>query len=160
VTQRMWCDDFDMDLLKILPGLAGWLGDAADIPMWTHGHESYGRLNHPSVWNSHEGFIAFFGLAEGDTGKPGQYWTDSPVVECTWLEVLRDAWPHGYAILAADRILWNAGQWQGAFQLLMFDLRGHQKMPPGNADRSRTRLLADMLTATRNLVALKETKTP
>lgn len=157
MSHRFWSDNFDMDLLKILPGLPEWLGDAADIPMWTRGAESYGRLNHPSVWNDPVGFVAFFGLTAGDTGKPGANWTDSPVVECTWLEVLRDAWPHGYAIVVDGQTLWNAGRWQNAFLSLMYDLRGQQKMPDGHADRARLRLLGDLLTATRALRTLKET---
>jgi hypothetical protein len=93
-----WSDDFDMDLLKVLPETPAILGELGDVLLYTHGHETHGRLNHPSVWNGDLGMLAFFGTArEGFT--PGGYVTDAPVVECTALEAFRDAWPHQYLII-------------------------------------------------------------
>lgn len=58
---RFWADDFDMDLPRIIPRLDDVLGDTAGVRLWTHGHTSHGRLNHPSVWNgggaSHGAFL-------------------------------------------------------------------------------------------------------
>lgn len=55
--QTFWSDDFDMDLLKLWPNLRNELGSLADVKMWTVGGESLGRLNHPTIWNTHGAFF-------------------------------------------------------------------------------------------------------
>jgi hypothetical protein len=61
---KFWSDDFDMDLLKVFPQVEGMLRDP-NIPLWTVGHESHGRLNHPACWNS---YGAFLWLQEAEPG--------------------------------------------------------------------------------------------
>ena len=89
----MWCDTFDADLLKVVPGTEEALGEAAGVLLLTRGHETGGKLNHPSVWNDHAGMLAFFWTPGCEhLGCPGGYVTDAPVVACTFLEAVRDAW--------------------------------------------------------------------
>lgn len=152
--ERFWSDDFDMDLLKLFPDLPDRLGPVADTPMWTHGGTSHGRLNHPSVWNGHECMVAFFGLVPGQTGKPDEYYTTNPVVECTWLEALRDAWPHSLAIVVDGYVVWNTGGMWPTFSKIMYDLRGIAKLPIGQAERLKGRVLASVLAATRDLTSI------
>lgn len=149
--ERFWSDDFDMDLLKLFPDLPRRLGAAADLPMWTLGGTSYGRLNHPAVW----GGEAFFGLRRGETGKPGGYYTSHPVVECTWLEALRDAWPHTYRLIVDGRwVVWDTSRMWPTFSKIMYDLRGITTLPAGDADGLKGHVLASVLAATRDLNAL------
>ncbi len=153
--ERFWSDNFDMDLIKIFPDLASRLGAAADIPMWTHAGTSYGRLNHPSVWGGQWGLEAFFGLRPGETGKRRGYRTDHPIVECTWLEALRDAWPHTYMIIVDGRwAVWDTGRLESTFTKIMYGLRGITTLAPGEADKLRGQVLASILAATRDLTAL------
>jgi hypothetical protein len=97
---KFWSDDFDMDLLKIYPNVvAECLGTLADRQLWTLGHESYGRLNHPTVWNTHGAYVW---VEKPNLVRDPRGWyavrgcvDDSPEIECTWLELLRDwtKWP-------------------------------------------------------------------
>lgn len=152
--ERFWSDDFDMDLPKVIPGLDEALGDAADIRLWTYGSESYGRLNHPSVWSTYDGTTAFFGTDRDGPWKPTDYHTDHPIVECTWREAVRDAWPHRYRILVDWVRIWDTTRLSGTFTRLMYDLRGWQPLPNGEADRLRGEVLASVIAATRDLCAL------
>jgi hypothetical protein len=127
---KFWSDDFDMDLLKVFPNVPKMLKEP-DLIVWTVGHESFGRLNHPNTWNSHGAFLwtvrpalqrdehGWFNI-DGCVG-------DSPEIECTWLEWLRDAWSHHYGaiILPAKRML-PPSDWP-SFERIMYDLRGWHK---------------------------------
>ncbi len=148
-----WSDDFDMDLPKVLPRLDEALADLADTSLWTHGGESHGRLNHPSVWGARNGLgsEAFFGTTAEATGKPDWYYTSQPVIECTWREAVRDAWPHTYTVLVDSTPVWSAGRWLRHFNWLMFDLRGWSRLPDGAADRLRGEVLASLHRATADL---------
>ncbi len=153
--ERFWSDDFDMDLLKLFPDLPDRLGAMANVPMWTHGGVSHGRLNMPSAWNGYKGLETFFGLRPESTGKPEGYSTTQLVVECTWLEVLRDAWPHTYRLIVDGQwLVWDTSRAWPVFYKIMCDLRGHQKLPDGEADRLRGRVLASVLAATRDLTSI------
>jgi len=118
----MWCDDFDMDLPKVIPEARELLGDLADVRLLTHGHLTHGTLNHPTVWNHHDGTIAFFGLR--GMSKPSTYWTDAPVVTCTTWEAFRDAWPHHYTMLVDGVAIWNTDRLWRHFEAIMWDVRG------------------------------------
>lgn len=129
---KFWSDDFDMDLLKIFPSVVvECLGILADTPLWTPGHETYGRLNHPVVWNTHGAFV-WLDNPELDRDKYGWFNVggcvdDSQMVECTWLELLRDQWPHGYSFLLMPEELRFPGPRQDVFDDIMYDLRGWRK---------------------------------
>lgn len=128
MSEPFWSDDFDMDLLKVMPFILNDLGPSANIPLWTVGHTTHGRLNHPTVWNTHGAFVW--------TGKPflprnehgwfniGGCVDDSPLIECTWLELLRDQWTHDYAfILLPNSVLFQSAP-RTSFDRLMYNLRG------------------------------------
>jgi hypothetical protein len=117
---KFWSDDFDMDLPRVITDARDRLGEHADLELVTHGHETYGRLNHPAVWNHPLGSVSFFG--RGDPHKPAEYWTNDPLVRCTLWEAVRDAWSHSNVILFESFPVWN-DQWEH-FEPLMYAIRG------------------------------------
>lgn len=116
VIHKFWSDDFDMDLLRVFPNLPMLLGATAAIELWTVGHESYGRLNHPTCWDTPHGLTAFFWFQPPELVRNahGWFWLDGGYVgndqalRATWLEVLRDCWAHQYAISLEGRIVWDS----------------------------------------------------
>jgi hypothetical protein len=149
---RFWSDDFDMDLPTILPGLDEALGPAADIPLWTYGRTSHGRLNHPAVWGHADGgMVAYFGTDNTERWKPDWYTTSQPLIACTWREAVRDAWPHTYVVIVDSVQMWDTHRLWSTFNRLMYDLRGWRKLPSGEADRLRGHVLASVIAATRQL---------
>lgn len=148
---RFWSDDFDMDLPKVLPSLDVLLGKAANTRLWTYGGTSHGRLNHPSVWNTYDGVEAYFGLDDSGTWKPAECHTDQPVVECTWREAVRDAWPHTYVLVVNGQQVWDTGWLRAAFDDLMYDLRGWRALPPGRAEELKAVVAGTVRDATERL---------
>jgi hypothetical protein len=153
--EPFWSDTLDMDLPRILGDrFDAALGPAADITLWTHGHTSHGRLNHPAVWGHTDGYAAYFGTSNDLPWKPESYVTSHPLVECTWREVLRDAWPHTYIVIVDWVRLWDAHALARTFERLMYDLRGWKALPPGAADQFRGQVLASVIAATQHLERL------
>ena len=129
-TPKFWADDFDMDLLKVFPNVKGMLRDP-DIPLWTVGHESYGRLNHPCCWND---YGAFLWLQKPNLARDKHGWfsigghvSNEPEIECTWLEWLRDAWSHHYATMILPSQQRLPASPDNDFMAIMYDLRGWHK---------------------------------
>lgn len=123
-----WSDDFDMDLLRVLPEVERWCAKAAR-PLYVHGGTTKGRLNSPTAWNHDLGFACFFFLNPACPEKPEHFWTDSQIVECTLLEVLRDLWVHGcYAFLGALPF-WDSQALKDHFDALMYHGRGWKPLP-------------------------------
>jgi hypothetical protein len=147
---RFWSDDFDTDLLKVIQRAAGVL-DQVTARLWTYGHVSHGRLNHPSVWHTQLGPVAYFGTDTTGGWKPDHLRTDGRLVECTWTEVARDAWVHDYLIVVDYELIWDAHRHAGTFMKLMYDLRGIRVLPGGEADRLRGEVLASLIAATTDL---------
>jgi hypothetical protein len=135
----MWCDDFDMDLLKIFPSTPQMLGDLANMPLWTVGGETDSKLNHPCVWNSHGAFVwtdtPILPRDKHGWFNVGGCVGDAPIVPCTLLEFLRDQWVHEYAaiVLPSRRVL--PAPDMADFQDIMYDIRGWKKSQ--NIERSR-----------------------
>lgn len=121
-----WSDDFDLDLLKIIPETEEIIGDLADQVLYTHGSSAKGRLNHPSVWNHPLGFVAFFGLS--GPAKPEVYHSFEPVVECTVLEMLRSAWVQSWVPIVEGYQLPQIGA-HADFDPIMFHVRGISLLP-------------------------------
>lgn len=129
--KQFWSDDFDMDLLKVFTAVPKIL-KAPDRVLWTVGGTTYGRLNHPTCWNSHG---AFLWLEKPNLLRDERGWfnvlgcvSKSEEVECTWLEWLRDQWVHswgGALIMPHQQPLPPAPQL--AFNDIMEDLRGYHK---------------------------------
>jgi hypothetical protein len=119
---KFWSDDFNMDLIKVFPDFVESIADIESVGLVTHGGTSYGRLNHPSSWNDYKGPIAFFGFSTPD--KPDSFYTSSPVVECTFLEMLRDCWAHSLYVYLCEKPFWDAWMLQTRFTRIMYDIRG------------------------------------
>lgn len=146
---KFWSDDFDMDLLKVFPQTPGILGDVADRMLWTVGHSTFGRLNHPSVWNTHG---AYLWLSRPNLRRDEHGWFnvygcvgDEPEIECTWLEWLRDAWAHSYSWVLIPSPPLGFRNFPAApindFMAIMYDLRKWIVKPKPNVAQSRARSL-------------------
>ncbi len=156
----MWCDRFDGDLYALVPQAREVLAPLAEVKLWTHGHETDGKLNHPSVWNHDRGFVAFFGLA-AQPPQPGFYYTGEPLVACTLEEAVRHLWAHGPVLLKLCRDdwprsarytdLWDSGKVQGAFWKLLFLARGSTLARHGNADQERGHVLDNLIALVRRV---------
>lgn len=117
----MWCDTFDADLLKVVPGALEALGETAAVSLTTRGHSTGGKINSPAAWNTYEGLMSFFWTAPGHA--PDACWyTDHPEVACTFGEAVRDEWVHGANISVNGHIVWRPPQ--DLMMRLMYDLRG------------------------------------
>jgi hypothetical protein len=125
MSAKFWSDDFDMDLPKIIPGAKELLGDLADIELLTHGHATYGGLNHPSCWNASSGSVAFFGRTAPH--KPTHYFTSDPTVRCTLWEAIRDAWVHDFVLMFEGNPVWTPQYHH--FQPIMFHIRKILEIP-------------------------------
>jgi len=120
---KFWSDDFDMDLLKVIPAASALLDTVADIQLWTHCQATtFDRLNHPCCWNEHEGLTAHFG--RHGPNKPDHYYTIAPVVRCTGPELLRDAWPHNYRAIVDGHLVWDTAALWPSFETIMWFIRG------------------------------------
>lgn len=149
---RFWSDDFDMDLLKLLPDLEEILGDAADVVLCTYGGTSHGRLNHPSCWNTSSGLAAFFGFR--DAAKPESFSAgDRELVRCTFEEAIRDCWPHTYVMLVERRPIFDSQKLRRDFDLLMSHRRKWHEAQTDH-DRALVRLREQLELASVRLLAL------
>lgn len=129
-----WSDDFDMDLVALFPQLPNMLQDTAQETMWTFGGETFTRLNHPAVWNWSTGPIAMFWKNKPAIQPDEKGWfrlvngmvTDRPLIEATWLEVLRDAWSHCFLVMCDGEGLWNTAddELRRIFDAIMWHIRG------------------------------------
>jgi hypothetical protein len=128
---RFWSDDFDLDLLKLWPNLPARLGPTAGIRVWTVGSTSYGRLNHPTVWNTHG---AFLWLEKPNLQRDADGWfrmqgcvSNSEEIECTWLEWLRSWWPHHHGFLLEGNFFEASDD--RYFESIMARVRGWRHQP-------------------------------
>jgi hypothetical protein len=147
----MWCDDFDMDMLKVLPRSREIIGDLAAIELCTHGHETHGVLNHPSCWNHDRGMICFFGF--DDPMKDDFYYTPDKIIKCTAIEAFRDLWAHNLYAVLCGRLLWDTQKIMREFDTIMFHIRGWQTNE-ALAKRSVEKCERSLMEACRNLRAI------
>jgi hypothetical protein len=131
----MWCDDFDADLLKVIPYAAQILAPARDIKLVTRGGTTDGMLNHPACWNGYNGPVAFFGTV----GMPESEWrpesnvTSEKIVECTAEEALRDWWPHGFLMNVNHVAVTPTNkEYNSVFGAILSHTRGWQKQTDGD----------------------------
>jgi hypothetical protein len=145
----VWCDTFDTDLLKVVPGALEALGDTAGVELLTRSRLTGGRINHPSCWNTDHGIAAFFWTGPGHE-PPSSYVTGEAVAECTFLEAVRDEWVHDCVIVVNRQVVWRPPV--GLMTRLMYDLRGWGT-PLTDALRAETRghVLASLDVAARRL---------
>jgi hypothetical protein len=139
----MWCDDFDADLLKVVPGAAEALGDTAAVRLLTYSRPTGGKINCPSSWN---GVGALFWTAPEH--KPDAcYYTDAPVTPCTFLEAVRDEWVHDSALVVNGALVWQAPV--RLMERLMYDVRGWTVLTDGHRAEVRGHVLASLDAAAR-----------
>jgi hypothetical protein len=117
----------------VVPGAAEALGPAADLRLLTYCRTTSGKINHPSCWNTDEGFAAFFWTTE-EYRPPAHYSTDAPVAGCTFLEAARDEWVHSCVIVVNRYVVWRPPVL--LMQKLMYDVRG---MPFTGEEREQVR---------------------
>lgn len=126
----MWCDNFDGDLYKLVPQAREAIALMAEVTLWTYGSVwTDGRLNHPSCWNTDLGLAAWFGLTDHGF-KPGAFWTNEPLIECTFEEACRSGWVQGWALILLGRPLANFGHddMRRPFDALLWHARGLRKI--------------------------------
>ncbi len=126
----MWCDDFDGDLYALVPQARDALAEMGHTVLWTHGSVwTDGRLNHPACWNTGLGLAAWFGLVEHGF-KPAGFWTNEPLVECTFEEACRSGWVQGWALILRERPLVHFGRddFRQAFDALLWHARGIRRI--------------------------------
>lgn len=132
----MWCDDFDVDLPKVVPGARQALGDVADVRLWTTGHETLGALNSPTMWNTDLGLTALF--FRTPRRPEAFYYTKAPLLECTFWEAIRDMWVHAGAMLVDGRLIADTERWHRHFETLLWQTRGWGNgFTPGKVERAR-----------------------
>lgn len=170
----MWCDNFDLDLYKVLPEAHEILAPVKDVKLYTHGRKTHGTLNGPSCWNHYLGLVAFFGFIPTHI-KPEAFWTDSGVVACTFEEAVRDCWCHTYAVVLSVFLpgrgpssgsghgshcltIWNnsAPEMRRDFEILMYHTRKWGQPREEEAFGARSRVLESLRQAVGRLVAVLE----
>lgn len=148
----MWCDSFDGDLLKLVPGAVEVLGETARVQLTTYCDRiTDGAIDHPSVWNTHVGLAAFFWTAP--EGRPGATWsTSAPEVACTFGEAVRDMWVHSGAIVVNRQVVWRPPV--RVFTRLLADARGQKVLPDADRERDRALVLRGLEVAAETLIAV------
>jgi hypothetical protein len=119
----LWCDDFDADLPKVVPGALDALGDTAEVELLTYCSPTNGKINCPAAWWTDGGLAAFFTTPGFGSIAPPGYVGGKEIVPCTFWEAVRDEWCHDSIIL----LNWRHAIWKPPTALmmqLMFDLRG------------------------------------
>ena len=153
----MWCDDFDADLLAVVPGAMRALGDTAGVRLLTYSQVTGGSINCPSAWNSDYGLMAFFWTSPEH--RPDEFWwTDDPVVPCTFGEAVRDEWVHSCVIAVNRRIVWRPPV--RAMERLMFDLRGWTPLEAAERRRVRAHVLHGLARAASTLAKVTQAERP
>lgn len=139
----MWCDDFDMDLPKVLPDARALFGDLAEVELQTYcNHPTFGALNHPVVWNHDDGLVAYFGFRS--PRKPEACWTSAGIIRCSVWEAVRDAWAHHFVMVVEGRRVLDAnGLWR-PFETIMWGVRGWGNPRPAAVKSAKARSMATL----------------
>ena len=162
----MWCDDFDMDLPKVVPDAMPILARVPDsVILRTHGHEYEGKLNHPTCWNTYGGLAAYFTLTPGPVG-PVEGWrghgiapepcvTNNPIDACTFTEAIRECWCHDFMFVCDGTVIWDAQPaFRKLFEPLMYHVRGWRRLDEDRAARLRRQVCVQLTLATERMLAL------
>jgi hypothetical protein len=139
----MWCDDFDGDLFRLLPEAEGMLAPVAGMPLWTYANTTHGRLNHPSAWHTRVGLAAFASSTQARDPKPGHFYTQDLIVECTVEEMVRDLFVHQCALVVDSRHVFQFDRWTRDYFTLLYDARGVVALAaPKRVEAARSRMVA------------------
>ncbi len=154
-TASMWCDDFDADLFKVVPGARDALAPAADVVLYTTGHTTGGKINHPTCWHVDGGKLACFVGFAPVPPQPPAYVTGAPIVACTFEELMRDLWVHSVearmlvlgkcrplisgemAVYPGDLPMGQVAMLEQCMTALMWHARGNAKLCDLPADKAR-----------------------
>jgi hypothetical protein len=140
----VWCDSFDADLLKVVPGAAEALGETAGLELTTFSRTTGGKINAPSCWHADAGLASFFWT--GPQHKPGPfYYTNQPEAACTFLEAVRDEWVHSAVVVVDGWVVWCPPV--RLMERLMYDLRGWTVLDGGEREKIRGDVLASLRSA-------------
>lgn len=149
----MWCDNFDLDLYKVIPAARDVLAPLAGVHLHTHASVHNGQMNHPACWNTNRGLAAFFGFQPAGI-KPEAYWTNDAILACTFEEAIRDCWVHTYCltIMAAGRFhaIWDSQLVTDEFWALMGHVRKYKPLTDEVAQQMREHVLTSLVTALHN----------
>ena len=138
---RMWCDDFDADLLKVVPGALEVLGRTADVSLSCYSSLTNGKINCPAAWNSHDGLRAMFWTTP-EHHPDAYFYTTFPVAECTFAEAVRDEWVHGAVIVVNGDVIWRPRQSQ--MSKLMYDVRGWLALTDDKREQIQTDVMIQL----------------
>lgn len=165
----MWCDNFDLDLYKLVPEAREALAPVANVQLVTIGGKWMdGRLNHPSVWNGGKGMVAFFAFGDENTPidqiKPEACWSNEQRVACTFEEAVRDCWLHNYEILVRmpngtfrDVYETCSDEQRNALQDMMGHVRKYHPLSEAELQHCRSVILKQVQMAGGKLVILQWT---
>lgn len=121
----MWCDEHEVDLLRLLPEAQEIIGDLANIELFTHGGMTDGTIDHAMTWNTGAGATAYYGFFH--PANPESCRATKGVVSCSFLEAVRDAWCCQYALCVEGTVVWNAQTRIQDYSILF--LYGRGRMP-------------------------------
>jgi hypothetical protein len=148
----MWCDDFDADLVKVVPGALEALGDTADTRLETYSRPTGGAINCPSAWNTSSGSTVAYFWTRPEGRPPSGYVTDDPVTPCTFWEAVRDEWVHGSLLAVNHVVAWSPPE--RLMYDLMADLRGWTVLDDERRERVRQSVRASLTAAAGRLRAI------
>lgn len=132
----LWCEGFDADLLAVVPGALDELGDTADVKLWTYSTPTNGKINCPASWWTDAGLASFFSTTDRSP-IPASFRTSDPLVDCTFLEAIRDEWVHQSLILVNGVLVWRPPA--RAMEQLMYDVRGWHRVKLTDDERDEIR---------------------
>jgi len=115
LTLKSCFDDFDGDLLKMVPGVLDVpeIRDAASVWVYTYGSTDKDKtiLMHPATWN---GIGSMFWIFPPSHSRDEHGWvsvggcvTNSPLVRVSVLDAIRDGWTHGYRAMLSGELWFN-----------------------------------------------------
>ena len=140
----MWGDGFDADLPEVVPGAMRALGETAAVPLLTYSRVTGGAINCPAAWNTGYGLMSFFWTAP-EHQPDESWWTDEPVVPCTFGQAVRDEWVHSCIVAVNGRVVWEPPA--RAMERLMYDLRGWAPLEAAERSRIRAHVLRGLVRA-------------
>lgn len=151
----MWCDSFDMDLPRVIPGVTPLLDRARQVRLWTYGGLTLGKLNCPSAWNNHCGTLDMFFGTHSYGFKPPRYQTSQGLFRVSGDEMIRDLWSHSGRVFVDRRFFYDFDTLRPDRQTIMSDLRGW-KRDPIKASRCKKRVLGEVATLVTKLWELPQ----
>lgn len=127
----MWCDDYGLDLLKLVPGASAALAPVVAVELVTHGRVTGGALDGAAFWTVDGRRTAFFGLS--GPSKPSHLDTSLPVVRCSAVQAIRDAWGNFYDLWVDGSLVFAPAEMGTEFQVLFERARGWKTASPNDA---------------------------